>query len=89
MISFNYIKSTHPGWHVVGVRVAVVVVEDEDGQHHAARHHPLDEVEVGPCNVALNWSSKNRFLNVKALVEASNMDKALVEALTMIVKTLR
>ena len=54
MISFNYIKSTHPGWHVVGVRVAVVVVEDEDGQHHAARHHPLDEVEVGPCNVAVN-----------------------------------
>ena len=54
MISFNYIKSTHPGWHVVGVGVAVVVVEDEDGQHHAARHHPLDEVEVGPCNVAAN-----------------------------------
>ena len=85
MRSFNYIKSTHPGWHVVGVGVAVVVVEDEDGQHHAARHHPLDEVEVGPCNVAVNKSCKNRFLNV----EAFNKDKALVEALTMIVKTLR
>ena len=52
----------------MGVGVAVVVVEDEDGQHHAARHHPLDEVEVGPCNVAVNKSCKNRFLNVKALV---------------------
>ena len=37
----------------MGVGVAVVVVEDEDGQHHAASHHPLDEVEVGPCNVAM------------------------------------
>ena len=49
-----YIKCTHPRRHVVRVRVAVVVVKDEDCEHHAARHHPLDEVEVGPCNVGIN-----------------------------------
>ena len=54
MISFKYIKCTHPRRHVVRVRVAVVVVKDEDCEHHAARHHPLDEVEVGPCNVGIN-----------------------------------
>ena len=79
MISFNYIKSTHPGWHVVGVGVAVVVVEDEDGQHHAARHHPLDEVEVGPCNVDVNYSCKHRFLTIivktfQTYVSSSSID---------------
>ena len=43
------VNVTYPGGHLMCVRVAVVVVEDQDGQHHAAGHHPLDEVEVGPC----------------------------------------
>ena len=30
------------------VRVPVVIVEDEDGEDDTGRHHPLDEVEVGP-----------------------------------------
>ena len=36
----------HPGGHVVGVRLAVVVVEDHDGGHHARRHHEHYAVEV-------------------------------------------
>ena len=32
----------------MGVGLAVVVVEDEDGGDHAARHHEHDHVEVGP-----------------------------------------
>ena len=39
----------HPVRHGVGVGGAVVVVEHEDSQHHAARHHPHDAVEVGSC----------------------------------------
>ena len=39
---------TDPSGHVVGVRVPVVVVEDQHGQHHAARHHAHDEVEIRP-----------------------------------------
>ena len=31
------------------VRVPVVIVEDEDGEDHAGRHHPLDEVEICAC----------------------------------------
>ena len=31
----------------MGVRLAVVVVEDEDGGDHAARHHEHDHIEVG------------------------------------------
>ena len=37
-----------PGRHVVGVRLAVVVVEDHDGGHHARRHHEHYAVEVSP-----------------------------------------
>ena len=44
---FKYFM-TDPSWHVVGVRVPVVVVEDQHGQHHAARHHAHDEVEICP-----------------------------------------
>ena len=39
---------TDPSGHVVGVRVPVVIVEDQHGQHHAARHHAHDEVEIRP-----------------------------------------
>ena len=37
-----------PGRHVVGVRLAVVVVENHDGGHHARRHHEHYAVEVSP-----------------------------------------
>ena len=37
-----------PGGHVVGVRLAVVVVEDHYGRHHARRHHEHYAVEVSP-----------------------------------------
>ena len=39
---------THPVRHLVRVRLPVVIVEDHDGGHHAARHHEHDAVEVGP-----------------------------------------
>ena len=42
---------TDPGGHGVGVRLAVVVVEDHDGGDHAARHHEHDAVEVGSCHL--------------------------------------
>jgi hypothetical protein len=32
----------------VSVGLPVVIVEDHDGGHHAARHHEHDAVEVGP-----------------------------------------
>ena len=35
----------------MGVRLAVVVVEDHDGGDHAARHHEHDAVEVGSCHL--------------------------------------
>ena len=38
----------HPGGHVVGVRLPVVVVEDHDGGDHAGGHHEHDAVEVSP-----------------------------------------
>ena len=38
---------TYPAGHLVGVCLAVVVVEDHDGGDHAARHHEHDAVEVG------------------------------------------
>ena len=41
-------EEPHPAGHLVGVGLAVVVVEDEDGGDHAARHHEHDHVEVGP-----------------------------------------
>ena len=40
-----------PGGHGVSVRLAVVVVEDHDGRHHAARHHEHDAVEIGTCHL--------------------------------------
>ena len=40
---------TDPGGHGVGVRLAVVVVEDHDGGDDAAGHHEHDAVEVGSC----------------------------------------
>ena len=46
--SFVSGDASYPGRHVVGVRVPVVVVQHQHGQHHAGRHHPLDEVEVRP-----------------------------------------
>ena len=43
----------HPGGHVVGVRLPVVVVEDHDGGDHAGGHHEHDAVEVSP------WRGEN------------------------------
>ena len=37
-----------PGRHVVGVCLAVVVVEDHDRRHHAGCHHEHYAVEVSP-----------------------------------------
>ena len=42
---------TNPGGHGVGVRLAVVVVEDHDGSDHAARHHEHDAVEICTCHL--------------------------------------
>ena len=42
--------ATYPCGHAVGVWVAVVVVEDHDGEQDAAGHHPHDEVEVRSCS---------------------------------------
>ena len=42
------VVSSHPGGHVVCVRVSVVIVEDQHGQQDAARHHAHDEVEIRP-----------------------------------------
>ena len=36
----------------MGVRLAVVVVEDHDGRHHTRRHHEHYAVEVSP------WASR-------------------------------
>ena len=44
---------THPLGHLVGVLLAVVVVEHQDGRHHARRHHEHDAVEVGACQQRL------------------------------------
>ena len=33
----------------MSVRVPVVIVENQDSEDHAGRHHPLDEIEIGPC----------------------------------------
>jgi len=41
-------QCSHPAWHLVGVRLSVVVVEDHDGGHHRARHHEHDAVKIRP-----------------------------------------
>ena len=45
----------HPGGHVVGVGLPVVVVQDHDGRHHARRHHEHDAVEISACKGGLEW----------------------------------
>ena len=37
---------THPTWHLVSVRQAMVIVENHDGGDHARSHHEHDAVEV-------------------------------------------
>ena len=40
-------RISHPARHLVSVRLSVMIVEDHDGGHHAARNHEHDAVEVG------------------------------------------
>ena len=42
-----------PVWHVVCLHHPVVVVQDHDGRHHAARHHEHDGIEVGSCIIII------------------------------------
>ena len=46
---YTHLQEDHgdPVWHLVCVCHAVVVVEDHDGGHTAARHHEHDRGEVG------------------------------------------
>ena len=45
---FSNCTDPHPGGHVVGVCLSLVVVEDHDGGDHAGGHHEHDAVEVSP-----------------------------------------
>ena len=36
----------YPAWHLVSIRLSVVVVEDHDGGDHAAGHHEHDAVKI-------------------------------------------
>ena len=45
---------SYPFWHVVGVWLSVVVVEDHDGGDHTAGHHEHDAVEVGAWNMVVS-----------------------------------
>ena len=47
-------RESHPVGHVVGLAGPVVVVEDEDGRHHAGRHHEHDGIEVSGWNTKYN-----------------------------------
>ena len=41
----------YPAWHLVSIRLSVVVVEDHDGGDHAAGHHEHDAVKIGSWQV--------------------------------------
>ena len=45
----NYPHPSYPGRHAVGVRIAVVEVEDEDSEEDAAGNHAHDKVEISSC----------------------------------------
>ena len=49
LIADKLSKLSYPLWHLMSVCLAVVIVEDHDGAHHAGGHHEHDAVEVGAC----------------------------------------
>ena len=46
----------------MGVRVPVVIVEDQDGEDDAGGHHPLDEVEICPCTSLVSVSESSLYI---------------------------
>ena len=63
------VNVSYPWGHLMCVRVAMVIVENKNSQHHTAGHHALDEVEVGPCRQEIIFVFDNVWVGSCYLLE--------------------
>ena len=59
--SFNSIFSTHPFWHLMCVRLSVVIVEHQDSCDHTGSHHEHYRIEICCWNVQKHSDKWHQF----------------------------